>query len=337
MKRFLLFSAAITAFTLIPFSSCSKKTPQAEKEITLVMAEINPSDTVAGRMDQAFKDKVEELSNGKIKIDLHCAGVLGDEKQVMKTIMGKDSSIHLIRGPANLASYAGGKTVKSSLLSIPYTFKNDTHFWKFAESPLAQEILDEPYREGLGVKGLFYAEEGLRHYFSTSKIEKVADLKQKKMRVSGAVLTGLANSFSSVPVEVKFSDLYAAFQTGQVEVAEQPLSNYLSNSFHEVAPYLILDGHMLGAISVMINAECWDSLSENQKKILTEAGNYASEYCKTITSELNAQTLKTLKESGVTVTEVSNPKEWQDACLKMRQDSAQIDLALYQKILDMAD
>ena len=163
------------------------------------------------------------------------------------------------------------------------------------------------------------------------------------MRVSGAVLTGLANAFESVPVEVKFTDLYAAFQTGRVEVAEQPLSNYLSNYFNVVAPYLILDGHMLGkphdeeeAIA-MINAQCWDSLSENQKRILQEAGSYASQYCRTITAELNAETLKTLKDSGVTITEVSNTKEWQDACSQMRQESAQVDLDLYQKILAMAD
>ena len=152
MKRFFTLSIAISSIILALFTSCTKKAPKDDKEITLVMAEVNPIDTVAGKMDEAFKNKVEELSNGKIKIDLHCSGVLGDEKHVMSTIMGENSSIHLIRGPANLSSYSGGKSVKSSLLSIPYTFKNDAHFWKFASSSLAQEILDEPYKSGLGLK-----------------------------------------------------------------------------------------------------------------------------------------------------------------------------------------
>ena len=49
---FVLFVLTVTSFLL----SCNKKAE--EKEITLVMAEVNPPETIAGRMDQAFKEKV---------------------------------------------------------------------------------------------------------------------------------------------------------------------------------------------------------------------------------------------------------------------------------------
>lgn len=114
------------------------------------MAEVNPEDTVAGRTDRAFKRKVEELSDGKIIIDLKCSGILGSEKQVLDIIRSDDNSIHMMRGPANL-SQIGGK--KSALVSIPFTFRNDEHFWKFTRSDVAKEILDEPYEEGLGIRG----------------------------------------------------------------------------------------------------------------------------------------------------------------------------------------
>ena len=39
-------------------------------EVTLVYAEVNPLDTIVGQMATAFKEKVEELSGGKIAIDL---------------------------------------------------------------------------------------------------------------------------------------------------------------------------------------------------------------------------------------------------------------------------
>ena len=330
MKKSLSVLGAVLIATSL-FIGCKKE----EKEITLVMAEVNPSDTVSGRMDTAFKEKVEELSNGKIKIDLYFSGVLGDEKQVMAIMMAPDSNIQLTRGPANLSSYSGGKQVKSSLISIPYTFSSDEHFWKFANSDLAEEILNEPYELGLGVKGLFYAQEGLRHYFSNQEIKTVEDLKGKKMRVSGQVLKALADSFGSQSVEVKFTDLYASFQTGAVEVAEQPISNYLSNSFNQVAPYLVLDGHMIGAISVMVNSECWDSLTPKQQDILTEAGKYASDFCRQIMDEANELAMVILKSEGVKVTEIQDIRPWQDACSQMRKEAASIDSELYQKILDL--
>ena len=335
LKKFVLvFSLCL----VVVIALCAKKflsSSENDEEITLVMAEVNPEDTVVGRMDSAFKEKVEELSGGKIKIDLQFAGILGDEAHVMELIKTPHSSIQIVRGPANLSSYSGGVPVKSNLVSIPYTFKNDEHFWKFAHSPLAEEILDEPYNLGLGVKGLFFAEEGFRHYFSSQKLESVDDLKGKKMRVAGQVLTSLAESFGAVPVSVKFTDLYAALQTGQAEVGEQPLTNYISNSFTEVAPHLILDGHMLGAVSVLINADCWDSLSKNQREILKKAGVYASDYCRKIVDSANEEAIAQIKAQGVIISEVEDFSPWQDACADMRKESAAVSPELYQKILDL--
>ena len=336
MKKVCFILALSLSFSLV-FVSCGSKKIKGDFPVTLVMAEMNPEDTVVGRMDKAFKEKVEELSGGSIKIDIQYSGILGDEKQIMKIIMEENSSIQLVRGPANLSSYSKGKKVKSAILSVPYTFKDDLHFWKFANSAVANEILDEPYKLGLGVKGLFYGQEGLRHYFSTQKIESVEDLKGKKMRVSGKVLTALAKDFGSEPIEVKFTDLYAAFQTGKVEVAEQPITNYLSNSFNQVAPYLILDGHMLGAVSVMINSKCWDSLSKNQQKILVEAGRFASDHCRKIMDETISEAVKKLREEGVVITEVSDAKPWQKACSNLQAEAYELDGDLYQKILDMAE
>ena len=332
-----IFLIPVFCLLFVFFSCKEKKSKTVDEDITLVMAEVNPPDSVIGLMDQAFKRKVEDLSAGKIKIDLQCSGILGDEKQIMALIMQPHSSIQIVRGPANLSSYSGGKPVKSSLISIPYTFKNDDHFWRFANSEIAQEMLDEPYQLGLGVKGLFYAQEGLRHFISTEKIQSVSDLKNKKMRVSGNTLTALCQAFQSDPINIKFTELYAGFQTGRIEVAEQPLSNYLSNSLNYVAPYMILDGHMLGAVSVMINASCWDSLSDRQKNILITAGKYSSLYCHKILDEKNAETIQQLKKKSATIIEVKDQKSWQDACSQMRKEAASIDPQLYQKILDLAD
>ena len=46
----------------------------SEPEITLVMAEVNPLDTIVGQTDTKFKETVEEMSGGKIKIDLYDEG-----------------------------------------------------------------------------------------------------------------------------------------------------------------------------------------------------------------------------------------------------------------------
>ena len=59
------------------------------------MAEVNPLDTIVGQTDTKFKETVEELSGGKIKIDLQASGVLGSENDVLDTMLG-GGGIHCI-------------------------------------------------------------------------------------------------------------------------------------------------------------------------------------------------------------------------------------------------
>lgn len=330
MKKLISIFLAVSSFAI--FFSCKGKQAE-EKSLTLLLAESNPPESIIGQVDKAFADKVSELSNGKITINVQYSGILGDESKVMEMIVNPDSSIQLARVSASLASY-GGK--KSKLITIPYTFSNSEHFWEFANSDVAEEILDEPYEKGLGVKGLFYAEEGFRHFFSVSQLKSIDDLKGKLTRTSNSkTLQDLISAFEAVPVTVNFSDLYASLQTGQAEVAEQPISNYYSNGFHIVAPYLILDGHMLGAVQVLINSKTWDSLSKTQQEILKEAGKNATEYCKHIVSQAEEETIKKLESEGATVTKVKDISPWRNACKDMIQDSSKEFPELYQKILDL--
>lgn len=259
-------------------------------EVTLVYAEVNPLDTIVGQMATAFKEKVEELSGGKIAIDIQASGVLGSENDVLDTMLGGGGTIDMSRISAfALTSYGVEKSV---LLSIPYTFVNRDHFWNFANSDLAPEFLMEPHDNDLGVRGLFYGEEGFRHFFTVKEISGLEDLKGMKLRVSNdPIMNGMVQGLGANPTVVSFNELYSALQTGVVDGAEQPIANYKSNAFQEVAPNLILDGHTLGAVQVIITDEAWDKLTEEQQNILMEAGKYASDFNRKISEEADRKSV----------------------------------------------
>ena len=204
-------------------------------EVTLVYAELNPLDTIVGTLAQDFKDKVEEISGGSIKIDLQPNGVLGNEAQILDGILGGSTSVDICRISA-FALNAYGCT-KATLLSLPYTFVSRDHFWAFANSDLADEFLMEPQEVGLPLRGICYGEEGFRHFFTKDPVEKIEDLAGMKLRVSeDPVMTGLVKGLGASPTVVNFNELYSALQTGVCDGAEQPIANYKSNAFQEVAP-----------------------------------------------------------------------------------------------------
>lgn len=330
MKRvFCLFLALAAVAALV---SCSnKKAVETEKDVVLVMAEVNPAETIAGQMDQAFKRKVEELSGGKIKIDLQCSGILGDVDSVVSLMLKPHSTIQIHRMSAvNMASYG---CEQSSLLGIPYTFGSKEAFWKFTKSKAAQEILDEPIKT-MGLKGLFYGEEGFRNFFSTVKISSVKDFAGLNARgTNDAAMQGLIKAFGAISVPVNYADLYAKLQTGAISVAEQPIANYLANHFYQVAPYMILDGHTLGVMETVITMEAWNSLSEKQKNILLEAGKYASDFCRQLSAQEEDKVKAQLIKEGATITEVKDVAPWQAACADVVKEASSVDPNLYEQIL----
>ena len=224
------------------------------------------------------------------------------------------------------------------LLSIPYTFQDRAHFWNFATSDLAQEFLAEPVDLGLGVRGLYYGEEGFRHFFFVNPATKLEDLSGLKIRVSNdPVMTGMVSGLGANATVVSMNELYSALQTGVVDAAEQPIANYYSNAFPEVAPHLLLDGHTLGAVQVIITDEAWDKLTEDQQAILMEAGKYASENNRANSENKENEVLEQLKADGVTVTEVEDKAPWKEACKAVIDENTADQAELYQQILDMAD
>lgn len=304
--------------------------------VTLVMAEVNPLDTIVGQMDSKFKEEVERLSGGSITIDLQASGVLGSENDVLDAMMGGAGTIQLSRISAFALTNYGGH--KSTLLSIPYTFVDRNHFWNFVNSDLAEEFLQEPSENGSGVRGLFYGEEGFRHFFTVDPVETVDDFKGMKIRVSNdPVMNGMVEGLGASPTVVDFGELYSALQTGVVDGAEQPTANYQSNAFNEVANNFILDGHTLGAVQVIITDDAWDSLTEAQQQAVTEASQIASDYCREISEDAENKVLEELKNGGCNVVEVTDKTPWQEACKAVIEENTKDQAELYQQLLDLAD
>jgi len=311
-----------------------EETEVSKEVITLVYAEVNPLNTIAGQMAKAFKEKVEELSDGTIIIDVQHSAVLGSENEVLQSMLEDSGMIDLARISAFALTNYGGE--KSKLLSLPYTFASREHFWNFATSDLAGEFLLEPYENGSNVRGLFYGEEGFRHFFSTEPLQSIEDLRGMNIRVSeDPVMVNLVECLGATPKEVPFGELYTALSRAEVNAAEQPLSNYQSNAFDEVAGNVILDGHTLGAIQVVITDSAWQKLTVEQQEILMQAGAYASEENHTISKQMEADVMAALEADGCAFAEVADNGPWKQAVASLIAEQIAGMEDVYQQIQDM--
>ena len=338
MKKILCLVMA--ALLVCVFGGAMAEAPDASKDpaVTLVYAEVNPLDTtVVGQVATHFAERVKELSGGTVTIDVQGAGVLGSEGDFCDDMIGGIGTIDMARlSVSTLTGYGQKGIPKNKLLCLPFTFASRDHFWNFAASDLAQDFLDELMdpEEGLNLHGLFYGEEGFRHIFCNKPVAGLDDLQGLKIRVStDPTMVGMIKAFGAEPTVIAYSELYTSLQSGVVDGAENPVGNYKSQSFYEVAPYMLLDGHQLGVIELVITDAAWNKLTEAQQECIKLAAKECQAYNKELSEKVEEDTLAELGDK-ITVTEVDK-SEWiaksQDVIAEATADYAD----LYQQIQDM--
>lgn len=305
-----------------------------KEQVILTLAEVNPAESLDGQVLRYFKEQVEELSGGTVLIDIQASGVLGAENDVLDTMTAGGGTVAMARISSFALTNYGAKL--SALPSIPYTFNNRDHYWNYAESEIGQRILDEPAELGLGIKGLFFVEEGFRNFFVKDEIGGIEGMKNKKIRVSSdPILTAVVEQVGANPTVVSFSELYSSLQSGVVDGADQPIVTYESNAFNEVAPYMLEDGHTMSASEVVITEEAWNKLSDTQKEALEKAGKAACEYCRELSAKTEEECKARLEEKGVTFVAVPDKTPWQEACAAVIAQYTEGLEDEYQQILDL--
>jgi tripartite ATP-independent transporter DctP family solute receptor len=305
-----------------------------DPKVTFVFAEVNTPDTLITKVDQKFADTVNELSGGTINIDLQHSKVLGAEGEVLDNMIGGVGTIQMARiSTASLVAYG---CPKAGLIALPFFFETEDHFWKFADSEISDEFLREPEEVGDGIRGLFFAEEGFRNIFTSTKVNDMDGLKGLKIRTStDPVMVDAINALGASATVVDYTELYTSLQSGVVDGAENPMPNYLNNSFYEVAPYVIESGHQLGVVEIIITDAAWNSLTDAQKACMEEAAAVAKQYCRDAVEEANEEAVSTLKDKGVEFVEVPDKTPWIEAVQPVIEKNTKGLEDLYQAVKDL--
>ena len=100
-------------------------------------------------------------------------------------------------------------------------------------------------------------------------------------------------------------DVYQAFQTKTIDGAENPIATLYGRKLHEVAPYLILDGHVKNFTTWVVSADWFNSLTEEQQNWLVETAQEAGEYNNQVLQEAEQEYLQLMVDEGVTVVDPS--------------------------------
>lgn len=313
------------------------KTDSAAPELIFKYAELNSDDNINTKVGYKFAEYVDEMSEGRIKIEVYSASTLGDEKTCLNALQMGGGTVDMYRGNTNSLSDYGFK--KLNMFGLPFIFTSRETMWKVLEDPdLGQAFLTEGSEVGAGMTGLFYMDEGARNLFTSKEIKGLDDIKNKKIRVpETALMMDTMSSLGAQPTPISYSELYSSLQTGVVDGAENGLPGYTSNKFYEVAPYYLMSGHTFSPGIVMMAEAKWNALSDDDKEILLAAGQKASDWNKGEIASEETALEKELENKGVTIIRMTpeDKAKAQSACESVWADYTAGMEDLLQKIVEI--
>lgn len=268
---------------------------------TIRLAHLVPEEQSSHVAAEAFKEKLESESDGRLKIELYPNGQLyGSDREAIEAVQLGNVEM-TIPAVAAMASFND----KFQVFDLPFLFNNNEAAYRALDGELGQELMAD--LENNGIKGLVFGENGFRHVSNNEgPIETPEDMQGLKMRTLESPLhTDTFNAFGANASPFAFGELYTALQQGTYDAMDCPISLYYTNKFYEVQDYLTLTGHVYAATALLVNDDFYNSLPEDLQELLMEASEEFRTEQRELAQQQDTEFLDLLKEEGMQVNDLT--------------------------------
>ena len=273
----------------------------SDAETVLQVAFENSISEPVGQGWEKAQEIIKEKSGGKMAIEIYPASQLGDNSSLIDSMLLGENVCTLADG----AFYADYGVPDFGIVFGPFLFDSWDQVWKLVDSDWYKEQCGKLEEKGLKIiaSNWIYGE---RHTLTNVPVNTVDDLKGLKIRVpSNEIQSKGFDVLGATSTGMALGDVYQALQTKTIDGAENPLATLYGRKLHEVAKYLILDGHVKNFTTWVVSADWFNSLPEEQQTWLLETAEEAGEYNNEVQQAADAEYLQKMKDEGVTVVEPS--------------------------------
>ena len=309
MKKFIV-SLLTASFAIAAFSQASF----ADDTILLRLANSHNAEHITSQACQMFADLVNERSDGRITIECHFAGELGDERSTIEQCQfgGLDFTRVSSGAAAEFAPLMNA-------MQMPYLYDDVDHLFEVMDGEIGQEVFDT--FEDNNLVGITYIHPGSRNFFNAKKeIHTPEDMAGMKIRVSESdLMLNLMENLGAAGVGLPFNDTYSSIQSGVVDGAENNMTSYIEMSFWEVAPYWTYDGHSYMPDMILASKQTMDKLSAEDQQIIFACAKEAEVWHRDAWEASEAKNAEIAIEKGCTLTTLTSDelKAFQDAVAPM--------------------
>jgi TRAP-type transport system periplasmic protein len=298
MKKLVVMACLITMVMMIIVPTSFA---QQAKSFVLSYNQLEPEEHPQGVTLTKFKEKIEELTNGQIKVDAYYSGSLFTQEGEVTALMAGDLDM------STLAFQDMGPYLPAaSMFAAPYIFTSYEHMEKvFAQSSDVAADFYKMVSDACGYTPLAAMTQGSRT-INTKWEEPIMtpeDMEGMILRMPNApdwIHAGQSLGASVTPIA--YSEVYTALQTGTVDAQDNPLPGTYAMKFYEVTKQISLTKHIIDVKLLVINNDIWNQMTELQQLAMRQAAQYACSEGSKTTYEQEAELLDFFIDYGMIIT-----------------------------------
>ncbi|MBD3829702.1 MAG: TRAP transporter substrate-binding protein [Arcobacter sp.] len=242
-------------------------------DYTMKVSHVVSASTPKGKAADFFEKRVEELTGGKIDVQVFPNSQLYGDGEEMKALVMNNVQL-IMPSLSKFTSIAP----QMQLFDLPFIFRDKAHLYNVMDGEVGKTLksfVDEKKQ----MMAMDYWDAGFKHFSSSKQpIVTPEDAKGLKFRIqSSKVLEAQFKAVGGNPQVLPFSEVYSALQQGVVDGTENPLSNFYTKKFHEVQSSLTLSNHGYLGYLVVMNSKFWDKLPKDLQANVAQAMKEATE------------------------------------------------------------
>eukprot|EP01029_Cantina_marsupialis_P010888 TRINITY_DN2457_c0_g1_i2.p1 TRINITY_DN2457_c0_g1~~TRINITY_DN2457_c0_g1_i2.p1 ORF type:complete len:332 (+),score=70.88 TRINITY_DN2457_c0_g1_i2:68-1063(+) len=266
-------------------------------EYTLKFSHVVSANTPKGKAADFFEKRLEELSGGKIDVQVYPSSQLYNDNAVVKALR-----LNSVQMAAPSFSKFGKIVPQLALFDLPFLFNDIDHLHRVQDGEVGTKLKDMVTAKG--IVALDFWDNGFKQFSSSKKaLINPADAEGQKFRImSSKVLEEQIKAVGGNPQMMPFSEVYSGLQQGVIDAAENPISNIYTKKFHEVQNYLTISNHGYLGYLVVMSKKFWKSLpadlQANVKQAMKEATAKEREFAQELNDKQFEEIKKYAKDTG---------------------------------------
>lgn len=277
--------AAVVLVSLMVFGMVSPAMA-ANRQWKFAIEEITGS--VQDEFAQFYKKKILEKIKD-VDMEIYPVGVLGDSEDLTEQTMNGVLQFAMA-SPGHLGTFI--PVVRVFSLPFIWSDKMEVNKEVMKNSVAIYDLLQKEYeKHNLKLLGVF--PEGWQIWTANKPLRTPADFENFRMRIMGDPLLGeIYKSYGANAVQVPYPDLYSALQLKMVDGNIQPYFAHEEMKFYEQQDYFIDIREMPFVATFVVSLKWFNSLPENEQKIITETAKETIDYVFDMQEKMNEERLE---------------------------------------------